>query len=624
MGLPVPNLDDKTFDEIVQEARSLIARFAPGWTDHNVHDPGITFIELFAWLAEMQIYQLNRVTDENYEKFLKLAGLSPIPAQPARVEITFENITAEKVMHAGTQVITEIMGEKIVFETEEEFTLIPVSLKSVITTRGSQSVDNTEANEKDGIDFAPFGEGAPQGAALELGFDKPLPEKDIHITFVIFDEDLPSPGSHGVEQPQVAPSANVVWEYLSGGIWNAVSIKKDNTLALTRSGRIVFEGPASMDKKDGLYWIRCRLEGGGYEIVPRIYRILLNTVSAVQVETVSYEDLGTGLGIPEYKVKLKKPPVIKGSQQIQVQKEGSEWEDWKEVDDFEFSGPADLHYMFGPEKGEITFGNGLNGRIADVSHRIRATYKTTLGQSGNISQGQIWWINKAGFEGIIGENQKEAEGGKAAESIEQAKGRAKKDFRTRYRAITSGDYELLAISTPGMRVARAKAIPGYNPDYPCITVPGAVTVVVVPYVREGTVTPVPGDGFIQTVFRHLDAHRLVTTDLYVIGPEYVKISVKCRVHMMKRSSPIEIGKRVKEALERFLDPLEGGPDGKGWPFGRSVFPSEIYQIIDGVEGVDYATGVSISAEGQYMIQGGIIKISPIALVFSGEHELEAV
>jgi predicted phage baseplate assembly protein len=111
MGLPIPNLDDKSFDEIVQEARSLIARFAPEWTDHNVHDPGITFIELFAWLAEMQIYQLNRVTDTNYEKFLKLVGLSVIFAQPAHADITFGNVAAEMIVEAGTQVITEVAGE---------------------------------------------------------------------------------------------------------------------------------------------------------------------------------------------------------------------------------------------------------------------------------------------------------------------------------------------------------------------------------------------------------------------------------------------------------------------------------------------------------------------------------
>lgn len=624
MGLPIPNLDDKTFDEIVQEARSLIARFAPEWTDHNIHDPGITFIELFAWLAEMQIYHLNRVTDKNYEKFLKLVGLSPIHTQPAQVDITFATVTAEMVIHAGTQIITEVVGEKIVFETEEELTLIPVSLKSVISAYDSQVVDNTQANEKDDIYFAPFGEEAPQGATLELGFDNPLPEKDIHITFVLFEKDLPTPGSHGEEQPQVSPSAKVVWEYLSGGIWNELAIKKDSTLALTKSGRIVFEGPTSMDKKDDFYWIRCRLEGGHYEVVPQMNRILLNTISVVQIESIEYEDLGTGRGVPEDKAKLKKSPVIPVSQQIQVQKESGGWEDWEEVDDFELSDLNHLHYKFDPEEGEITFGNGLNGHVPLVSQKIRASYKTTLGEKGNVPKAQKWWINKTGFEGIIGENLKEAIGGKEAEPIEHAKGRAKKDFRTRYRAITSEDYELLAISTPGLRVARAKAIPGYNPDYPCITIPGAVTVVVVPYAREGTVTPIPGDGFVQTVFRHLDRHRLVTTDLYVIGTEYVKISVKCRVRLMKRTSPTEAVKRVRTALEDFLNPLKGGPDGNGWPFGRSVFPSEIYQIIDKVEGVDYATGVSLSAEGRYQKAGEIIKIPQISLVFSGEHEVEVI
>ncbi len=631
MGLPIPNLDDKTFDEIVQEARSLIARFAPEWTDHNVHDPGITFIELFAWLAEMQIYQLNRVTDKNYEKFLKLVGLSPIPAQPSHLDITFGNVTTEEIIDAGTQIITELAREGIVYETEEEFTLIPVILKSVITTHDSQAVDSTQANEKDDIYFAPFGEEAPLGTTLELGFDMPLPEKDVHITFILSEKDLPTPGSHGVEPQQVSPSANVSWEYLSGGIWNKLTIKedaqgakKDNTLALTRSGRIVFEGPTSMDKRDGLYWIRCRLEGGSYEIAPRIDRILLNTIPAVQVETVEYEDLGTGRGIPEHKVKLKKPPVMQGSLQIQVESEGGEWEDWEEVDDLESSGPADPHYLFDPERGEIKFGNGLNGRTPQQSESIRVSYKTTLGQMGNVPKAQKWWINKTGFEGIIGENLKQATGGKAAESIEQAKGRAKKDFRTRYRAITSDDYELLAISTPGLRVARARAIPGYNPDYPCIRIPGAVTVVVVPYVREGTVTPIPGEGFIQTVFRHLDRHRLVTTDLFVIGPEYVKISVKCKICLMKKRSPTEAVKSVKRALEDFLNPLKGGPDRMGWPFGRSVFPSEVYQLIDGVDGVDYAAGVSLSAEGQHQKVGDIIRIPQISLVFSGEHQVEVL
>jgi hypothetical protein len=150
-----------------------------------------------------------------------------------------------------------------------------------------------------------------------------------------------------------------------------------------------------------------------------------------------------------------------------------------------------------------------------------------------------------------------------------------------------------------------------------------VTVVVVPYTREGTVTPVPGTGFLQTVSRHLDELRLITTDVHIIGPEYVKISVKCTVHPRKRSCPDKVEQRVQEALDKFLDPLRGGPDEDGWPFGRSVFPSEIYQTIEKVEGVDYATAVSIIAEGQHRKEDEIIRIPPMALIYSGKHRVVA-
>lgn len=615
----IANLDDKTFDELVQEARSLIAQYTKEWTDHNVHDPGITFIELFAWLAEMQIYQLNQVTENNYKKFLKLVGLYPAGMQPTGVDITFQNITELKTILAGTQIVNKVGSEEIVFETEEAFTLVPANLKSIKTIFNSQTIDNTQANEKDSIFFFPFGEKAPLGAALLLGFDKPLPYKELHITFDLIEDDLCSVGSHGDEPVQVSPSAGVIWEYLYDGKWNALDVNKDTTLALTKSGRIVFAGPPSFDKKDDLYWMRCLIVKGSYEIVPKLNRILLNTIPVVQVETIN-ENLGTGEGSPGQTVLLKKAPVIRESLKIQVKEDSGEWEDWYGVDDFALSGPDDPHCLFDPEKGEVTFGNGLNGRIPKTSEKIRASYKYTLAAKGNIPKWQKFQIK--GYEGIVGDNLKEATGGKAAEAIEHAKARAKKDFRTPYRAITSEDYEYLALSTPGLRVARAKAIPNYNPDFPCIlNFPGSVTVVIVPCVREGTVTSVPGEGFLQSIKDHLEMHRLVATDIYAIGPEYVKVSVMCQIHIKEKSSPSEVKKRIENAIESFLDPLRGGVDKKGWPFGRPVYLSEIYQVIDKAEGVDYATGVRIEAEG-YPQKGDAVKIPPIALVFSGKHKVE--
>jgi hypothetical protein len=83
MPLQLPNLDDRKYADLVDEARSLIPTYAPEWTNHNPADPGITLIELFAYLAEMLLYRLNRVTDQNVYMFLKLLnGPAWEPAEP--------------------------------------------------------------------------------------------------------------------------------------------------------------------------------------------------------------------------------------------------------------------------------------------------------------------------------------------------------------------------------------------------------------------------------------------------------------------------------------------------------------------------------------------------------------
>jgi hypothetical protein len=768
MGLldQFPNLDDETFEEIVKDSRLLIPQFArESWTDHNVHDPGITFLELFAWLIEMQIYQLNRVTENNYRKFLKLVGISPYDAQPSKVDITLDtkNLTFDEngdtILEKGTEVITEFNGKRIVFETEEEINLIQSNLAAIITRSNSQIIDNIDANKVDNIYFEAFGEKGGIGTTLELGFDKQLPKKEIQITFDLFDEDLPYLETDNSE-PE--PSVNLLWEYLSGGKWRELTIKSDTTLALNRSGRISFDISTDLEKKDDKYWIRCRWKDGLYEIAPLINSILLNTVPAVQTENVTKEEISTGC--PDQIVRLEKTTVINRVifdindiqdwcgllKQIKEQADSAwlspgkeiwskfdngtqilidEWEGekepdtrmkcaiieslnkllesrdlydkdsfkdidpdqlpknilsknmfnapinevrifnrflieasfpdneasdpgkiaknrlvvkvcekdkeeyWYEVDDFNSSGPDDSHYIFEPMRGEITFGNGLNGRIPPANDlispifTIRVSYKTTLGQNGNVPEGQKWIINKTGFKNILGENFKQATGGMDTESIEHAKSRAKKDFRAIYRAITSEDYEQLSLSTPGLRVARAKAIPNHDPEYPEINIPDSITVVIVPYTREDETTPVPGKGFLQTVSSFLETRRLITTNLHVIGPEYVTISVSCRVRLMKKSSPAEVIKRIQNELNKFLDPLKGGQDGKGWPFGRPVYPSEVYQIIDNLEGIDYASNVILSAEsdnGHYKKVGDSVEISPIALVVSGEHKIEII
>src|SRR4030042_5270437 len=89
MALPSPVLDDRKFQDIVSEARSLIPGYCPEWTDHNLSDPGITFIELFAWMMDTLLYRVNKVPEKSYIKFLELIGIRLMPARPAKADVTF-------------------------------------------------------------------------------------------------------------------------------------------------------------------------------------------------------------------------------------------------------------------------------------------------------------------------------------------------------------------------------------------------------------------------------------------------------------------------------------------------------------------------------------------------------
>src|SRR4030066_364673 len=110
MPLPAPNLDDLRFQrDLVDEARRRIIRYCPEWTDHNLSDPGITLIELFAWMTEMILFRLNQVPERNYVKFLDLRGVQPLEPRPARADISFRLTAAQPnrvTIPRGTEVAT--------------------------------------------------------------------------------------------------------------------------------------------------------------------------------------------------------------------------------------------------------------------------------------------------------------------------------------------------------------------------------------------------------------------------------------------------------------------------------------------------------------------------------------
>ena len=89
MTLPVPHLDDRRFQDLVDDAKRLVAARCPEWSDHNVSDPGVTLIETFAFMTDELLYRLNRVPDKLYIAFLDLIGTTLFPPTAARAELVF-------------------------------------------------------------------------------------------------------------------------------------------------------------------------------------------------------------------------------------------------------------------------------------------------------------------------------------------------------------------------------------------------------------------------------------------------------------------------------------------------------------------------------------------------------
>ncbi|WP_127533972.1 putative baseplate assembly protein [Paenibacillus kobensis] len=669
--LPIPNLDDKTFAQLIEDAKKQIPRYAPEWTDFNVHDPGITMLELLAWLAEGQRYYLDQVRDDHIRKYLKLLGTCPAPSKPARAEVTFmlkagleaADDTAESAAagqsdveenppaasdspgsgaHYAEQLIvpqgTPLAAGDFRFVTEQQLTVTSASLISIVTLTGSSVIDQTESAGHEGLSFKAFGDKAEAGSSLYLGFDRLIePGTPIPVTFRLFN-DYPVPIAEQDEGElfEAKPPVTLEWEYLNESEgWSRLEVSGDETVMLMRSGQILFLAPQDAGLKRlfltapaDCCWFRCTVKSEGYELAPRIDSIMLHTVPVVQLDYVENDYIGrsSGLSNQTFEVRDGGGIVLDPPMKAEVFENGTDgsygwsgWKEWTRREDLDASGPDDSHYVFDPSSGTVRFGDGLYGKVPPASAElssIRISYYRTMGRQGNVSAGSISQFadHDSGLAGKLDVLQLlPASGGANAESVEDAAARAVKELRRLTRAVTDDDYEQLACRTPGLRVARAKAL--WSGD-------NAVKVVVVPYSDKPN--PNPSAGFLDTVSRYLNRHRLLTTRVAVIAPRYVKVQANVLVTINSGHDGDAVAAAVSAELSRYLHPLEGGPHGTGWPFGRTVYLSELYALIDKVDGVDSVQRLQLfNTEGGGRIDDqGNFTMDNHALVYSDGHRIE--
>lgn len=643
MALPVPNLDDRRFQDLVDEAKRLVQQRCPEWTDHNVSDPGVTLIELFAWMTDQVVYRLNRVPERNYVKFLELIGVSLFPPTAARTSVTFWLSAAQPdvvTIAASTQVATvrTDTSEAIVFATTEGLPIIPCSLARLGSMiDGKTFRDHTETLAKS-ADIYGFHEVPQAGDALYVGLTEAVPSNAVRLRFNAHIEGV------GVD-PTNPPLA---WEAWTGDDWEPCELDSDTTGGLNRDGDVVLHVPsghvASLIAKQRAGWLRGRVtetvEGQpGYSSSPSVTGLsaitIGGTVEAVNADLVRNEEVGVSAGVPGERFPLKRGPVVPGDGAMILEvSDESGWDEWTQVSDFANSGPEDKHFAVDLVAGELRLGPAV--RMSDGSlHRYGAVppksahlrireYRVGGGRRGNVAPRALA-VLKASIPFVSRvENRRPGRGGVDGEDIENAKVRGPIRLRTRSRAVTTEDFEQLAREA-APEVARVRAVAaGDGADA------GSVRVLVVPAAvsEQGRIRfdqLVPSEDTLQAITDRLEESRVIGTRANVEPPVYRGITVVAKLKPRSRVNPSRLQEEALEALYAYFHPITGGPDGTGWPFGRPINVGEVFSVLQGLPGTEIVEDARLfgadPVTGQRGQQTQRLELEPHALVFSYEHQV---
>ena len=697
MPLTPPRLDDLDHATVFEALRARIPVVAPEWTDHNDSDPGITMLQLFAHLAEMVGYRLNRVPEKAYVEFLKLVGVKLRPAQAALTHMAFTLTRPERaqgvLIPAGTRITAKGGGgAPPLFETDRALDVLPAQMAALISTRNGLLDINAAG------DTGPAAGGSPQayiderfsivwdGKAPKLKdlptqplalFAKPheATHTTLHLALAfnasaaagfkgaraalhlqLDDDEQPDDdasvqvGGAPLSVQNIVPEGAVLVSYdyyrppgagEIAGSWEPLLVLADETEGWTRSGHIRFEVPPKIGPVPAGSWkdvapgvphplpgtLKTPVDGTPpdvpvsgwirvhFAVPPQVSlrSLNFNTAPASHLQTVRNERLGQGNGQPGQVMQIAQGNIAAGTLQL-VSRELAQpdvWLPWREVGDFDTAQPEERVYVLDAEAGSLIFGDGAHGRPVRAGERVVAqVYRHGGGEQGDVLTGDVSQPSglPANVSGAF--NVLPARGGRDAETLEAAKQRAPRAYAQRGRVVTASDFIDAACEAPGARIARAAVVPLRRP-YPQghlidgerasgvdmdSAAPGALTVVVVP--ATPSAYPSPNPGALAAVARHLDGLRLLTTEVHVGTPQYVRLyDIDVTVKAKPGYTATALREGIADTLRRVFHAQTGGPDGSGYPFGGNLHHADLVAAVFSVPGVARVETLSCLADG---------------------------
>ena len=619
----LPAIDDRRYDDIVAEIRTRIARYTPewrpgesAWTDVNDSDPGITIAQVFAWQAEMLLYRLNKVPALNYIKFLELIGIELQPAEPAQAEITFP-LKADRPTPTVVIVPSRARSSRPIPATASRrsssrpfapLTALRAPLDAVLVKEFIDYNDVSQANADATHGFAPFGNTAPDGAELALGFNDPdpFPESELDLAVIVQDRLRPAATSSArVRRRRLAlRRRSCTGTTGTAPRWVALKLLKDDSLAFTRSGHVRLRLPAA----GSLQKLQARADANRCTLLdsrgarPRAVR-----ESAVDPRgphehrrrqnrprrcTTRCSAEATAVAIRPSSCRTHRCSRARcGSRFSRAMSASSPGRRSRtsSVPDQPTRSTSSI-----ARQATILFGDGVNGAIPVAyvnnpgANVVAREYTGRRWRARQCAGRRDQHAGDHRFRASTKAPSVTCRRRRAAATRKRSttpNGERPRSFKSRCRAVTVDDFELLAMEAGNVR--RAKALPLYDPRFPGHASPGVVSVIVVPDSKAPN--PMPSDGTLRTVCAYLDARRLLTTELYVLRPSYQLIEIKGQVVAADSADLAEVSQAIDAALVRYFHPLNGGEDGERLAVRRNDLSTRAStsrcSLIDGVASI---------------------------------------
>ncbi|MGA9380318.1 MAG: putative baseplate assembly protein, partial [Phormidium sp.] len=414
-NLPKSNLDDRRFQDLVDECILRIPRYCPEWTNYNPSDPGLTLVELFAWLTDQMLARFNQVPRRNYITFLELLGIRLQPPTPAQTIVTFYLSTVFSDIYtipAGIEVATirTETEEAVVFSTERPLVIGKPSIRHFLTAERAEEHPSSlrdrfvgswtlnPSDEWEGREISLFNEQPQPGNCFYVVFDGEQPLEGNAIAINFRGEAATSTGINPEHPPRH-------WEAWNGNIWESVLLKEtdDRTQGfsfaqLTREGGDPISTGADILLHIPLFWpvtqfityqgrwLRCvcthtLTNQPSYIHSPRI--VGMNTfaiggsIEVSQCTLIRNEIVGESNGNPGQTFQLQAAPILlrREGEYLTVTPSGGLPQVWREVDNFASSTGEDLHYVIDSLTGTIQFGP----LIREPAQLREQTYSRTVG-----------------------------------------------------------------------------------------------------------------------------------------------------------------------------------------------------------------------------------------------------